>query len=219
MTGCLKQWAGVFAGSVLMCSAWAGEVSVDLAEKVEAGEVTVVNRSLDAFMAETPGEIYLTRSGGDGIAWLDGIVFEAGEVEFEIKGRDQGMSFVGLAFAGHEGQYESIYFRPFNFAKQDTKAGKSVQYISMPGNGWKYLRDKYPGVYEASITPTPSGADWFKVRLVIDDTHVEVFVAGSETPTLKVERIAKERGGDLGFWVGNQSDGWFRNLSITHAKE
>jgi len=219
MSNGIKRWVGVLVCAMVGWSACGEVEKVDLAEKQTAGELRVQNRALDPFMAEGPGEIYMTKGDGDGLVWIEGVAFDTGALEFEVKGREQGMSFVGIAFAGDDAGYEAVYFRPFNFSKQDVKSGKSVQYIAMPGNDWKSLRDRFPGVYESSAVPTPSGADWFKVRMVVTADQVHVYIDGSEQGTLTVQRIPRERGDAIGFWVGNQSDGWFRNLVINRSKD
>ena len=70
------------------------------------------------------------------VIWLDGFEFTNGTIEFDAKGRSkppQG-SFVGIAFrVVDEVSYDSIYFRPFNFASSDEqRRAHAVQYVSLP---------------------------------------------------------------------------------------
>jgi len=42
-------------------------------------------------------------------------------------------------------------------------------------------------------------------------------VNGQTKPALSVELLDDRHTGKLGLWVGNGSDGWFRNLKVTPA--
>ena len=84
----------------------------------------------------------------------------------------------------------------------------------MPDNDWKKLRDAHPGKYEFAITPPPDPDSWVKLKLVISGKTVNAFVNDSEKPALTVELLNDRPKGKVGLWVGNGSDGWFRNLKI-----
>lgn len=161
--------------------------------------------------------IHLDAQENDGVLWLKNSSFKNGTIEFEIKGKDTpGRSFVGFAFHAVDDQtFDAIYFRPFNF-KNPEKKSKSVQYVSMPDNGWAVLRKTFPGKYENEMSPAPESVDdWFHVKIEINHPKVKVYVNGSERPTLEVDQISTRKKGTLGFWVGNNSEGWFKNLKIT----
>lgn len=173
---------------------------------------TVYNRQVE-FRNE---EIYLNAQEKDGILWLNDATFSNGTIELDIKGKDvRGQSFVGIAFHGKDNQtYDGVYFRPFNFRSEERK-NHSVQYISMPGYDWSTLRDQFPGKYENTVQPVPDPNEWFHARIVIDSPSVRVYVDGSEVASLEVEQISDRREGMIGLWVGNGSDGWFKNVRIT----
>jgi hypothetical protein len=42
---------------------------------------------------------------------------------------------------------------------------------------------------------------------------------GSEVAALKVELLNDRLKGKVGLWVGNGSDGWFRNLKVIPASK
>jgi len=179
---------------------------------MKAGNYTVFNRQVDY----NNGVAHLDAQEGDGILWLNNSNFKNGTIEFDVKGKDlQGQSFVGLAFHGLDNEtFDGIYFRPFNFKNPERKS-HSVQYISMPDNDWSKLRNAFPGKYEHEISPLPADVnDWFHVKVVINSPKVLVYVNNSSTPTLSVDKISKRQEGKLGLWVGNGSEGWFRNLKI-----
>ncbi len=64
--------------------------------------------------------------------------------------------------------------------------------------------------------PTPDG--WFHVKIVVEGNEVKAFVNNSPKPSLVVKKISAMSKGQVGFWVGNGSDGSFANLVITPSK-
>lgn len=160
--------------------------------------------------------IHLNAQANDGLLWLNNSDFKNGIIEVDIKGRNEpGQSFVGIAFHGNDNNtFDAVYFRPFNF-KNPGRESHSVQYISMPEYDWSALRNAYPGKYEHSIDPVPEPVDdWFHAKIVVHYPEVKVYINGSEKPTLEIEQLSERKHGMLGLWVGNGSEGWFKNLKI-----
>ena len=173
---------------------------------------TVYNREV-SFDKES---IHLNAQANDGILWLNGSDFKNGTIELDIKGKNApGQSFVGVAFHGLDNStFDAVYFRPFNFQHPERNS-HSVQYVAMPDNDWSVLRNAFPGKYEHTIDPVPEPVDdWFHARIVVNYPEVKVYVNGSEEPTLDIEQISDRKQGKVGFWVGNGSEGWFKNLKI-----
>jgi len=160
--------------------------------------------------------IHLNSKKGDGALWLKDLIFSNGIIECDIKGQDiRGKSFVGIVFhAENETEYDVIYCRPFNFENPQRK-NHSIQYIAHPKNTWFYLRKNFPQKYENKLNTSISPEDWFHVKIIINFPDVAVYVNNSETPSLKIEQISSRKKGKVGFWVGNYSEGWFKNLTIT----
>jgi len=176
-------------------------------------EYKVVNRSLST----DGGIVRMNEAHGPGIAWIEGIFFTVGTIEFDVKGRDvQQQSFVGFAFHGvNDSEYEAIYFRPFNFRSTDpVRKGHCVQYVAERQYDWKTLRDKYPNKYEQPVSPVPDPTDWFHAKIVVEENRIEVFVNGSKAASLIVEPIVHRGGMMAGYWAGESSDGSWRNLRI-----
>jgi hypothetical protein len=162
--------------------------------------------------------VFLNAAANDGLAWIAGVEFSEGTIELEVKGRNQpGQSFVGIAFYGQDNRtFDAVYLRPFNFqAAEEIRRSHSIQYISLPGHDWSDLRNNQPGKYESAITPAPAPESWVKVKLVLQGKSVSAFVNGSDKPALTVELLNDRLKGKVGLWVGNGSDGWFRNLKVT----
>ena len=166
------------------------------------------------------GTIHLNAQAGDGILWLKNSDFKNGTIELDIRGKDTpGQSFVGLAFHGKDDEtFDAIYFRPFNFLNPERNS-HSVQYISMPEHDWSALRNAFPGKYEDTISPVPDPVDgWFHAKVVVGYPVVKVYVNGSADPTLEIKQISDLRHGKIGLWVGNDSEGWFKNVVVVHKE-
>ena len=149
---------------------------------------TVVGRTASS---GSDGSLHLSDDIGDGIAWINGLSFTNGDLEFDVRGVDlEGKSFVGLVFHGSDDHtFEGIYFRPFNFFSLDSaKKVHCVQYIASPDFSWKYLRETFPGRYEKAVRPRPDPNDWFHVRVSVLGKMIRVFVNRNPLPSLEIGR-------------------------------
>ncbi len=192
-------------------------VSPDLTKLAEGKGGQVYNRSATVLREGGKSGIRLDAREGDGVAYLDGVRFTEGVIEFDVRGKDvMQQSFVGVDFQGvDEKTYEAIYFRPFNFNPADqARKARAVQYISHPEYPWNKLREEQPGKYEQPVSPVPDPDDWFHVRVAVEEGQVSVFVNDSQQPCLRVQQLSSRRGDKVGLWVGNQSAGDFANLKV-----
>lgn len=187
----------------------------------QSGKVTVKEDHIDQWevvnrkMTITGDVLILDAMPSNGLAIIKESNFRNGTIEIDIKGKDvQGESFVGVAFHGvNDSTYDAVYFRPFNFRSPERKH-HSVQYISHPVFTWYKLREEHTGEYEKEVNPVPDPNDWFHATLVIDYPSVKVYVNHSDEPSLVVKQLSAQSSGFVGLWVGNGSDGSFRNLEI-----
>jgi hypothetical protein len=217
----MKRLSILLATAVLL-PALAFSADYNLRDLAKAKKLEVFNRTLDPARADAPEGVFLNAAANDGVAWITGVEFSAGTIQLEIKGKDQqGQSFVGIAFHGQDNEtFDAVYLRPFNFqSPEEARRSHSIQYISMPGHDWSRLRNDHPGKYEAGITPAPAPESWVKLKLVIEGKHVSAFVNGSDNPALKVELLNGRLKGKVGLWVGNGSDGWFKNLEVAPSEQ
>ena len=211
------------AAGIATASSVAGQkkpISPDLAALAEAKGLKVLNRSISSLNDGTKKGVRLSESQGDGLAYLEGVEFGDGTIEFDIRGKDvQQQSFVGVAFHGVDGTtYDAIYFRPFNFKAEDpARRLRAVQYISHPTYPWPKLRAEHPGQYEKPVSPVPDPNDWFHARVVVASPKVSVFVNDAKEPSLVVNQLSDRKKGLVGLWVGNTSGGDFANLKIVPA--
>lgn len=175
-----------------------------------------------AFIMKELGKIdciILNAKQGDGLAIYQNLEFENGTIEFDVKGKDVlQQSFVGVAFhIQNDSTFNAVYFRPFNFKKPE-RTSHSVQYISHPKFTWQKLRTEFPEQYEKTVTPVPNPDEFFHTRIEVAWPMVKVFVENAGIPSLEVKMLSTFRKGKIGLWVGNGSDGSFKNLVISQKK-
>ena len=193
---------------------------IDLHKAVKKKEVKVVNRTLSLINEKYHKGIRLSKEYGEGIAWLTGIEFSNGTIEFDVRGEDiKQHSFVGIAFHGkNDSTYDAIYLRPFQFKAQDTVSkNKQIQYISLPEFTWRKLREQSPGKYEHSIEPAPEPSAWVKVRIVIKGSTISTYINSSKEPSMVVQKVTSLNTGSIGFYVADTSGGDFANIKITKS--
>ena len=184
---------------------------------LEPKDLAVFNRGASSLTDGTRKGVRLNEQPGEGVAYLRGIEFSNGTIEFDVRGKDvQGQSFVGLAFHGVDSTtYDAIYFRPFNFKTEEpARHSHAVQYISQPAYPWQKLRAERPGVFEQPVSPAPDPNAWFHVRVVVASPKVSVFVGDAKQPSLVVNQLSDRTKGLVGLWVGNNSGGDFADFKI-----
>jgi hypothetical protein len=217
----MKPASFLFAVALLVLTI-APAADYNLGELARANKIEVFNRTLDHTKAASPQSVFLNDAPDNGLAWISGVELSEGTIELEIKGTNQpGRSFVGIAFHGLDNRaFDVVYLRPFNFQMADQeRRSHSIQYISMPEHDWSELRNSHPGKYEFAITPSPDPNSWVTLKLVVKGKNLAAFVNGSDVPALSLELLNDRRKGKLGLWVGNGSDGGFRNLRVIPASK
>jgi len=211
--------AGVAGFSDVYRAAAQGKtITPDLGALADAKSLKLFNRGASRFIDGARKGVRLSEGPGEGIAFLPGIEFANGTIEFDVRGKDVAQqSFVGVAFHGVDGAaYDAIYFRPFNFkAATPESRSHAVQYHSLPVYTWQKLRTDQPGKYEQAVNPAPDPNAWFRARVVIANPKVSVIVADAKDPCLVVNLLNDRKKGLVGLWVGNNSGGDFANLTIT----
>ena len=192
-------------------------IEPDLAALAEGNGLKVFNRSVSSLNDGARKGVRLSENPAEGVAYLRGIEFTNGTIEFDVRGKDvQQQSFVGVAFHGVDGTtYDAIYFRPFNFRAVDpARRIHAVQYISHPTYTWQKLRTEQLGKFEQAVNPVPDPNAWFHVRVVVASPRVSVFVGDAKDPSLVVDQLSDRKKGLIGLWVGNNSGGDFANFRI-----
>jgi hypothetical protein len=193
-------------------------VEYDLYEQANNKKLKVFNREVNSFSEGDRKGIRFSSREGDGVALLEGLTFSEGTIELDIRGKDVlQQSFVGVGFHAIDGEtLDVIYFRPFNFQSADpVRKIHAVQYVSHPAYPWDRLRKEHNGQYEKAITPPPKADEWFHVKIILKYPMVMVYVNNNTEPSLTVTQLSNRKTGQLGLWVGNNSDGDFSNLKVT----
>jgi len=190
----------------------------DLQKLVKNKGLEIFNRELSLINESSRVGIRLSKDYGEGIAWLKGVEFSNGIIEFDARGEDvEGHSFVGIAFhANGNKTFDAIYLRPFRFNETDESLrSHSIQYIALPNFTWQLLREKFPTKFEHTIDPSPDPNSWVHVRIVINGAVVSTYINGNQEPSLVVEKVNQISSGGVGFYVADTSGGDFANLTMT----
>jgi hypothetical protein len=75
-------------------------------------------------------------------------------------------------------------------------------------------REEWTAVYENPLAHPPDPYEFFKARIVISKPEIRVYLGEDTEPCLVVEELTNRRGGRVGLWMGNGSDGSFAELVI-----
>jgi hypothetical protein len=205
-------------------------VAPDLSKVDDANAWKLINGHATVTNEEGKPVVHLNPIGGNtagksnnAFALLQGIAFEAGVSEVDLKGNaPPASSFLGIAFnVEDENHFEAVYFRPFNFTR-DGATDHAVQYVAHPDHPWKELREHQPGIYEAKVDPVPDPTGWFHARIVITRDKVSITVSVSvndhKSPCLVVDRLNAPKSATIGLFVDSQR-GAFRDLRIRRSIE
>jgi hypothetical protein len=193
---------------------------INLKSLAKNNGLVVFNRELSIIKEKSYTGIRLSKNYGEGVAWVKGLEFSNGVIEFDVRGEDvKQHSFVGIAFHGVDNEtFDAIYLRPFQFKEYDEMLrSHGIQYISLPKFTWRVLRAESPDKFEHSVDPAPDPNSWVHVRIVVKDSSVSTFINGNQEPTLVVEKVTSVKNGSVGFYVADTSGGDFANLVITKA--
>lgn len=189
----------------------------DLFALAQSNGLRLHNRTIIPFAEGAYKGFRFSEAKNDGIAWLDGVNFSNGVIEFDVRGRDVFQkSFVGVAFHGaNDSTFDAVYFRPFNFHATDSvRRIHAVQYVSLPEFTWKKLREERNGIFEKSLENPPNPNGWFHVKVVVQFPRVEVFVDNRKQASLSIVQLSKRATGRIGLYVADASNGDFANLVI-----
>ena len=196
-------------------------ITPDLHKAAKHRKIEVYNRALTLVNEEGYQGIRLSKSYGEGVAWMKGITFSEGTLEFDVRGENiKQHSFVGIAFHGqNDSTYDAVYLRPFHFYAEDqVSQERMIQYISLPVFTWRKLRAESPGQFEHRIVPPPDPNAWVHVRIEVTASSITAYINGSGTPSLVVHPPVALPTGKVGFYVADTSGGDFANLTITKVK-
>jgi len=149
--------------------------------------------------------------------------FQDGVIEVDLAGEpgpgagEGARGFVGIAFrvAPDQSRFECIYLRPTNGRADDqVRRNHSVQYISMPGFPWHFLRKEFPEKYETYVDLI--AAEWTKVKIEVRGEKARLYVNSVEQPTFLVNDLKQGQSkGSVALWIGPGTLAHFANLRIS----
>ena len=149
--------------------------------------------------------------------------FSTGTLEVEIfttlahDATPEDRGFSGLAYHIDEDvkNFESVYIRGTNGLKENPPAprnARGIQYFAFPDAKFDYLRENYPGVYEA---PANLGLnEWTTLKLEVTDNGVTSYVNGEMVLAVKGS-LCKSQSGRVGLRVDIGTEAYFSNLKIS----
>ncbi len=193
---------------------------IDLAALLAAGKLRPSNRTATP-LAGMSGAVHVSEAAGPGAIWIPDSHFTEGAIDIEIRGRDVlQQSFPGIAFHGAgENSYEVAYLRPFNFRAEDPERHRhAIQYASLPDFDWPLLREKFPNEFERAVDASVAPTDWVNLHVEIRGQNIRIRAGAATNTVMEVRKLGTLTDGMIGLWVGNNSDGDFRNLRITPAR-
>lgn len=159
---------------------------------------------------------------GGPIAILNDIRFRNGAIDVDVAGQpakgadESARGFIGVIFrAQSDSRFEIIYLRPTNSNADDQlRRNHTTQYSSEPDWPWDRLRKESPGVYESWVDMETG--EWTHMRIVVRGTDASLYVNHAKNPCLIVHDLKLgDSEGSVGLWMGQDTEGYFRNLTIS----
>ncbi len=156
-------------------------------------------------------------------AKIKDIDFENGVIEVKVLSRlvenapDWARGFIGVAFRIDENntQFECIYIRPTNGRAEDQiRRNHSIQYFAFPEYKFDRLRKESPAKYESYADMGLN--EWITIKIVVHGSKAELFLHNNKKPALIVNdlKLGEHNSGAIGLWVGNWTEGYFRDLKV-----
>lgn len=126
--------------------------------------------------------------------------------------------FIGVAFriGENNSKFENIYIRPTNGRTDDQiRRNHSIQYFSYPDFKFDRLRKEAPEKYESYADMGLN--EWITMKIEVNGQKAKLFLNNSKQPSLVVNdlKLGENQSGAIGLWVGNYTEGYFKDLKIT----
>lgn len=155
---------------------------------------------------------------------IKGVEFKNGTIEVKVLSRlitnapDWARGFIGLAFRidDDNSKFESIYVRPTNGRSDNQiRRNHSIQYFAFPDFKFERLRKESPELYESYADMGLN--EWINIRIEVKEKEAQLFLNNSKYPVLIVKdlKLGANTNGEIGLWIGNWTEGYFKDLKIT----
>jgi len=213
------------AASVSSLSASAQQVSLSELTKSKLRSSTAkvtTYRGSQALQLVPKGQKDVGYAPGGPLAILNDVRFKDGAIDVDVAGApakgapEDARGFIGVAFrVQSDSRFEIIYLRPTNsHADDQLRRNHTTQYSAEPEWPWDRLRKESPGVYE-SWADMETGR-WTHMRIEVHGTDAALYVNRALNPCLIVHGLKLgDTEGAVGLWMGQDTEGYFKNLSIT----
>lgn len=156
---------------------------------------------------------------------IKGIDFKNGTIEVKVLSRlltkapDWARGFIGLAFRidDKNSKFESIYIRPTNGRTDNQiRRNHSIQYFAFPDFKFERLRKESPELYESYADMGLN--EWINMKIEVKGKEAKLFLNNGKHPVLIVKdlKLGENIAGGIGLWVGNWTEGFFRDFKVTN---
>lgn len=161
-------------------------------------------------------------------AKLKDVLFSEGIIEVKVLSKllddapDHARGFIGVAFRISEDDqaFEGMYIRPTNGRVMiQQRRNSSTQYFSYPDYKYDRLRKEAAGQYESYADMGLN--EWIDMKVVVQGATAQLFLNQSVHPVLVVNDLkhGEHHLGAVGLWVDVGTEGFFKDLVITHTSE
>lgn len=151
------------------------------------------------------------------------LYFQNGIIEVKVLSRllknapASSRGFIGVAFriGENNSKFENIYIRPTNGRTDDQiRRNHSIQYFSYPDFKFDRLRKETPEKYESYADMGLN--EWITMKIEVNGQKAKLFLNNSKQPSLVVNdlKLGENQSGPVGLWVGNYTEGYFKDLKI-----
>ena len=155
---------------------------------------------------------------------IKGTDFKNGTIEVKVLSRlitnapEWARGFIGVAFRidDKNSKFESIYIRPTNGrVDNQIRRNHSIQYFAFPDYKFERLRKESPELYESYADMGLN--EWINIRIEVKGKEAKLFLNNNKHPVLIVKdlKLGDNIEGGIGLWVGNWTEGYFRDLKVT----
>ena len=214
----------IFVAAIASPGAQAQTISLDAIDQLKLMNVKAETVTFKGRKALRVSDAAAAGAGDEGrLVILPKTDFQDGIIEVDLAGEpgpgagEGARGCVGMAFrvAADVSRFECFYLRPTNGRAEDqVRRNHSVQYISIPGFPWPFLRKNFPEKYETYVDLV--AGEWTKVKIEVRGEKARLYVNGVEQPTMLVNDLKQGQSkGAIALWIGTGTVAHFANVRIS----
>lgn len=220
----MKKIISLFIVSLLSSSLFAQNIQLNK-ENLEPNQVHLSIENMNGKqVVKVEADTAIKGTDEATIVKIKDVDFKNGTIEIKVLSRllknapDWARGFIGVAFriGDKNEKFESFYIRPTNGRADDqVRRNHSIQYFAFPNYRFDKLRKSDPEKYESFAD---MGLDeWITMRIEVEGQKAKLFLNNNKQPSLVVNdlKLGENNSGSIGLWVGNWTEGYFKDLKIT----